>query len=33
MALTTNSPAMPLTLVRTNAPNEPVRFFRLQLGP
>ena len=33
IALTTNSPAMPLTLVRTNAPDEPARFYRLQLGP
>jgi len=31
--LTTNSPELPVTLVDTNAPTGPARFYRLQLGP
>jgi hypothetical protein len=30
---TTNSPALPLTFVDTNAVNFPMRFYRVQLGP
>jgi hypothetical protein len=30
--LTTNPPALPVTMVLTNSP-DPVRFYRIQLGP
>jgi hypothetical protein len=30
---TTNSPVTPVTLVDTNASADPVRFYRIQLGP
>jgi hypothetical protein len=30
---TSNSPAMPVTLVDTNFNTYPIRFYRIQLGP
>jgi hypothetical protein len=31
--LTTNSPAVPVTVVDTNSPADPTRFYRVEMGP